>query len=311
MQELTDSNWLALGAFDGMNRLHTAFLRAFARTAQAAGASAVVGLIDGGSHRNARLLSSPADRAEEIEDIGGIERIVMVDEEIYARPEHALGELIDQVQPTLLAPCTKLGVTVLHVANVDNVIEDIAASKGVGVISLLDEIPDFLPTTVGLYTTGSVIRFLEGGHVAAAARVLGRYFAIEGIVEHGDERGRLLGFPTANLAVPERRVLPADGVYAGVVTFDDETWPAAISLGRRSTFYDAGIQLLEAYLLGFSGDLYGRTIRVAFTDFVRGQQQFASVDELVAQLHLDVALVKEFDPVASFLRSRDWTRTGG
>ncbi len=101
---------------------------------------------------------------------------------------------------------------------------------------------------------------LAAGDVAGAATILGRPHEVRGRVERGDGRGRELGFPTANVAVPERICLPADGVYAGTYVGEDGVErPAAISLGRRPTFYaESGLLLLEAHLLDFDGDLYGQ-----------------------------------------------------
>jgi riboflavin kinase/FMN adenylyltransferase len=111
----------------------------------------------------------------------------------------------------------------------------------------------------------------------------------------GGQRGRELGFPTANVAVPERVCLPADGVYAGTYVGEDGVERlAAISLGRRPTFYaESGLLLLEAYLLDFDGDLYGQTARVRFHRRLRGQERFESVDDLIAQMARDVAAVRE------------------
>jgi riboflavin kinase/FMN adenylyltransferase len=107
---------------------------------------------------------------------------------------------------------------------------------------------------------------------------------------HGDERGRELGFPTANVAVPDEICLPADGIYAGEYRTPDGVWhPAAISLGRRPTFYaDAQASLLEANLLDFDGDLYDQPASVRFLERLRGEQRFESVDDLVEQIAKDV-----------------------
>ena len=104
------------------------------------------------------------------------------------------------------------------------------------------------------------------GRVDEAASLLGRHHEVRGVVRHGDARGRKLGFPTANVAVPAEIQLPADGIYAG--WFEDaggDVHSAAISLGRRPTFYEeADVSLLEAHLLDFDGDLYGQLARVRF-----------------------------------------------
>src|SRR5262249_57486293 len=107
-----------------------------------------------------------------------------------------------------------------------------------------------------------------------------------GGVGAGGRGGRELGFPTANVGVSARLCLPADGIYAGTyVTPDGIERPAAISLGRRPTFYvDAQMSLLEAHLLDFDGDLYGQPAKVRFHERLRGEERFESVDALVEQI---------------------------
>ncbi|MDQ1423357.1 MAG: riboflavin kinase / adenylyltransferase, partial [Acidimicrobiaceae bacterium] len=144
-------------------------------------------------------------------------------------------------------------------------------------------------------------------HVALAGRMLGRLFEMRGQVEPGAHRGRTLGVPTINLSVHSSLLLPKEGVYAGVVITDDgAAHTAAISLGRRSTFYEDGWELLEAHLLDFDRDVYGTTVRVLFTEYIRNQHRFGSVDELVAQLRIDLAFVRELDPLARYRASLNW-----
>jgi riboflavin kinase / FMN adenylyltransferase len=133
-------------------------------------------------------------------------------------------------------------------------------------------------------------RLLDDGDVAAARVLLGRPHAVRGTVETGDQRGRELGFPTANLAVAPELCLPADGIYAGTFAGADRiVRPAAISLGRRPTFYEsAEVPLLEAYLLDFSGDLYGQPAEVGFVERLRGEEKFDSIDALIEQMQRDV-----------------------
>jgi riboflavin kinase/FMN adenylyltransferase len=142
-----------------------------------------------------------------------------------------------------------------------------------------------------------VRRALLDGDVAQAAALLGRPHEVRGRVERGDQRGRELGFPTANVAVPGDVLLPADGIYAGWYERpgdsggddDDRVRAAAISVGRRPTFYDdVAASLLEAYLLDFDGDLYGEEARVRFVARLRGEVKFDSVDALVEQMARDV-----------------------
>jgi riboflavin kinase / FMN adenylyltransferase len=110
---------------------------------------------------------------------------------------------------------------------------------------------------------------------------------LEGEVVHGDHRGRLLGFPTANLELARGIAMPARGIYAGRTLGR----PAAVSIGVRPTFGDGLAPSVEVHVLGFDGDLYGRRLRVELVAFVRHEERFDSVDALVAQMADDVATV--------------------
>ncbi len=128
---------------------------------------------------------------------------------------------------------------------------------------------------------------LEAGDVEQAARLLGHPYFVEGVVAHGQKLGRDLGFPTANIALdPSNRL--KHGVYAVTLAADGVTREGVASFGRRPTF-DNGPPLLEVYLFDFDGDLYGKTVEVAFYGFIRGEEKFDSVDALVAQMHQDAA----------------------
>lgn len=137
----------------------------------------------------------------------------------------------------------------------------------------------------------AIRRAVAAGDVAGAARLLGRYHEVRGPVVTGDQRGRTIGFPTANVAVPRDRALPADAVYAGwYIRPDGSVHPTAINLGKRPTFYqDAEHSLLEAHLLDFDGDLYGEPARVCFVEQLRGERRFDGIDALKDQLAADIA----------------------
>ncbi|TXK17325.1 bifunctional riboflavin kinase/FAD synthetase [Homoserinibacter sp. GY 40078] len=129
---------------------------------------------------------------------------------------------------------------------------------------------------------------LESGRVAEAARVLGRLPQVRSVVIEGERRGRELGYPTANLD-PDRLegFLPADGVYAAWADVDGIRYPAAVSIGNNPTFEGVPQHQAEAHLLDVDIDLYGRTLELAFVDFVRGMRKFDSLDELVAAIDDD------------------------
>jgi riboflavin kinase/FMN adenylyltransferase len=136
----------------------------------------------------------------------------------------------------------------------------------------------------------AIRRALAGGQVELATQLLGHHFEVRGVVVRGDQRGRTIGFPTANIEVPNAICIPADGVYAGVLTRKDGTKNiCAMNLGRRPTFYEhADHSMLEAHLLDFSGDLYDEKVKLTFTHFLRGERKFENIDALKMQLKLDV-----------------------
>ncbi|ACA16683.1 riboflavin biosynthesis protein RibF [Methylobacterium sp. 4-46] len=128
---------------------------------------------------------------------------------------------------------------------------------------------------------------LAAGDIALANHLLGFRWFVEGEVRHGDKRGRVLGFPTANLALPACGL--AHGIYAVRARLPDGTMrDGAASYGRRPTF-DNGAPLLETTLFDFSGDLYGRRLAVEFVAYLRGEARFDSAEALVAQMHRDAA----------------------
>lgn len=139
--------------------------------------------------------------------------------------------------------------------------------------------------------SSSRIRALvDAGDVAAAARLLGAPYALAGTVKQGDRRGRELGMPTANLDVPEQQLLPAPGIYAATAAGEslEGELPAAVSIGVRPTF-GGGELLVEAHLIGFEGDLYGRRLRLEFLERLRDEERFESAEDLVEQMRKDVA----------------------
>jgi len=142
-----------------------------------------------------------------------------------------------------------------------------------------------LVEVAGETVSSSHIRGLvAAGDVKTASQFLGGPFMSEGEVVHGDKRGRTLGMPTANVVPDDLIAVPGHGVYAGWA----HGHPAAINVGVRPMFQTGRGLLIEAYLLDFSGDLYGQTLRIAFTERLRGEKRFESVDELVAQMQRDV-----------------------
>lgn len=149
-----------------------------------------------------------------------------------------------------------------------------------------------LVSDASAYSSSRIRRALDDGDVEGAAEILGRPFRYTGIVVMGDQRGRTLGYPTANLTVPETHACPADGVYAGwLICLDKpgaEPMPAAISVGTNPTF-DGVERRVETYVLDRTDlELYGCRIGVDFVTRLRGQVKFSALDDLIVQMEADV-----------------------
>ncbi len=135
-------------------------------------------------------------------------------------------------------------------------------------------------------------RCLAEGRTGEAAELLGRPFELRGTVIRGEQRGAELGIPTANLEISPGMSMPAIGIYAVWAEFDSERHPAAVNIGVRPTFGESRL-MTEAHLLDFSGDLYGKRMKLCFVgDRIRTEIRFGSVDELLAQVGRDIAEVR-------------------
>ncbi len=133
---------------------------------------------------------------------------------------------------------------------------------------------------------------LSRGDIGKATKLLGRNFSLYGEVAAGFGRGKGLGFPTANLQVAPERLLPGDGIYATWARLDDERYMAAASIGTRPTF-GPGERTVEAFLLDFQGDLYGREVSLEFVQRIRDEVSFESPEALQLQIAQDVAATRE------------------
>ncbi len=154
----------------------------------------------------------------------------------------------------------------------------------------------------GEVVSSSRIRALvASGELEAAGRLLGAPFRMRGEVVEGDRRGRTLGFPTANLVPDGLLACPGHGVYACAVDVSGAAYQAAVNVGVRPTFATGRGLLVEAYLLDFSGDLYGQELTIEFHGRLRGEWRFESVDALVEQMARDVARTRELLPARGSL----------
>jgi riboflavin kinase/FMN adenylyltransferase len=176
-------------------------------------------------------------------------------------------------------------------------------AKAKGDPAMLEAHPEFETRVVPLIevdgetVSSTRIRALvAAGDMVGARRCLGSPFMVEGTVVHGDQRGRELGYPTANIVPDDRLAIPGHGVYAAFA----DGLPAAVNVGVRPTFESGRGVLIETYLIDHEEDLYGRTLRVAFVERLRGERAYHEVDELITQMDRDVEDAKRV--CASFQR---------
>ena len=139
-----------------------------------------------------------------------------------------------------------------------------------------------------IVSSTEIRRLITAGEVQQAAKMLGRSYSISGIVAHGNERGRLLGYPTANLELVDAHVaIPLGGVYAVRAYVDGGVYGGMANIGKNPTFGDVEKPRLETNIFGFSGDIYGKTLTIEFVQRIRGEVKFAGIDALKAQLTQD------------------------
>jgi riboflavin kinase/FMN adenylyltransferase len=146
----------------------------------------------------------------------------------------------------------------------------------------------------GVISSTEIRKLVTVGKVEEAARLMGHPYRLQGLVTHGDQRGRGIGFPTANLGYAREKVLPAGGIYACWAYVRDERYKAAVNLGTNPTFTpDKQTLNVEAYLLDFDRDIYGEMMRLEFIARLRDELKYASVDALIKQIQTDVEQTRE------------------
>ena len=292
---------ITIGAYDGVHLGHRAVIEQVRRRAAEIGAKSVVVTFDRHPASVVRPESAPrlltsVDQKMELLASTGIDAVAVVpfDTEQAAESPESFVERV-------LVQCLRTQAIVVgedfhfgrhRDGNVDLLrkigVEADFDVEPVQLVQRLDGIDEPVSST-------AIRRALAGGDIQRAISMLGRAYEVSGEVFAGDQRGRLLGFPTANVAVPAGMCLPADGVYAGFYERPNgEVHGCAINLGRRPTFYEhADASLLEAHLLDVDVDLYGESARVRFEHFLRSERKFDGVDALIAQLGHDVSSARD------------------
>ncbi|CAB5035075.1 unannotated protein [freshwater metagenome] len=229
------------------------------------------------------LLTSSERKAELVSTLGVEEMVVISFDEQFA--SHSADQFIDEVLVGALGAKqvqvgSNFGFGKRAQGRVEHLLADDRFDTNVLPLFELDGEP---------VSSSRIRALLEAGDVAEANRLLGSPYVFSALVEHGEQRGRELGFPTANLTPTAGFCTPGHGVYAGRAVVDGgEAMIAAINVGTRPMFESGLGELIEAYLLDFDGDLYGRQLSVEFVDRLRGEETFESVDALKLQMAADV-----------------------
>jgi riboflavin kinase/FMN adenylyltransferase len=296
---------VTIGAYDGVHLGHRALLAELGARAEEDGLATVVVTFDRHPATVVRPEAAPKllcdlDQKLELLEAAGVDRTVVVpfDEERANETAEAFVEeiLVEGLDVRLVVVGEDFHFGHARKGNVA-LLREMGSTAGFAVEGVSLEADPGGGGVMAEPISSTRIRKLVGdGRVEEAAVLLGRPHQVRGTVAHGDHRGGTeLGFPTANVDVPDSICLPALGIYAGWYGRPDgSVLPAAVSVGRRPTFYGTGGDLLvEAFLLDFTGDLYGEEARVSFVAHLRDEVAFDSVDELVVQMERDVTATRE------------------
>ena len=291
-QESLGNTWLTIGSFDGVHLGHQEIIRHLVMEAHGSGGTAVVLTFDPhpavvlGVRQLPYYLSSVDERAELLGSLG-------VDLVITQQFDLTLANT--SAREYMLSLHAGLGIEQLWVGS------DFALGRNrEGDVKFLQDfaaemnfklqVIDPIQIDGHIISSSQIRNLIQAGEIQQAARMLGRHYQVEGVVIPGDQRGRTIGIPTANLKIDPEKILPANGVYACQAFVRGQAWPAATNIGIRPTFDGQSlITHVEAHLIGFTGNLYGELIRLECIERLRGEQRFASIDALVAQIHQDLA----------------------
>jgi riboflavin kinase/FMN adenylyltransferase len=288
--------WLTIGSFDGVHRGHQEVIYELTAEAHTNGALAVVLTFYPHPAEIVRArdfpfyLTTPDEKAELLGNLG-VDVVIThpFNREVMATPAR---EFMETLQAHLQIHHLRVGYDFALGRNREGNAQ-MLAELGKEWGYTLEQIPPLkLDDQI---ISSSRIRFLLGaGQVDEAARLLGRNYVIHGPVVVGDQRGRTIGFPTANLEIWKMRAIPAAGVYVCRATVNEITYDAVTNIGVRPTFEASPVPpRVEAHLLDFEDDIYGESVKLEFISRLRGEQRFASIDELIHQIQTDVKAARE------------------
>lgn len=289
------ASWLTVGVFDGVHRGHQQIINKLVAGAHANELPAVVLTFDPHPAKvfgrgDIKLLTLPGERAKLLGDYG-------VDVVITHPFDTTLANVTAfEFMERLI---TQLGLKRLILGYDSTLGKDREGNAarlteiGLGLGYDVEVVPA-LGDESGVVSSTEIRKLVIVGKVEEAARLMGHPYGLQGLVSHGDQRGRGIGFPTANLDYAREKVMPAGGIYACWAYVGDEKHMAAVNLGTNPTFTpDKRTLNVEAYLLDFDRDIYGEMMKLEFVARLRNELKYASVDALVRQINTDVAQTRE------------------
>jgi riboflavin kinase / FMN adenylyltransferase len=282
--------WLSIGSFDGVHRGHQALIHNLVSGSHAENKPAI--LVTFFPHPASVLRNqhgpyylTTLDERENLTNQFGVDEVITLS---FSREIASISafDFMSLLKEKLNLQCLLVGYNFALGRGRQG---DLASLEQIGkqIGYHLQIIPPFEIGKV-IISSSQIRTWLAEGDVGKAAEGLGRPYSMSGKVIHGDGRGHLLGFPTANLEIWPEKAVPSTGVYACWTWLGDRRWPAVVNIGYRPTFETHPvIPRLEAHLLDFQGDLYGKNLSLDFVAFIRGEQPFKSPELLKKQVELD------------------------
>ena len=293
--QLDKPSMVTIGVFDGVHRGHAHLIRSLVQEAHAGGFYA--GVMTFHPHPDEVLhgpkgryyLTTVEERAELLGELG-VDYVVTHPfnrDVMKIRAADFVDRLVEYMQPCCLWVGEDFALGYQREGNVDFLTAQ-GEEKGFSVraIPLVDSAENIVSST-------HIREALLKPDLSTVQRLLGRSYSVRGEVIMGKQRGRQLGYPTANIAVPAGKLIPANGVYAGWVTFNGERHMAATNVGYSPTFGNETVTV-EAYILDFDRDIYGETLTFSFETYLRPEMKFNGLDALIAQMGQDVEKGRQY-----------------
>ena len=284
----------ALGQFDGLHRGHASVITSAVALARRQGVPAAVmtfhphpkdvmrkGDYDG-------YLTPPRDKQEILAGMGvDILYIIEFNEQLSrVSPQDFVSIMLLPLQ--IITAVVGFDFRFGYLGEGDS---DMLRELGQGAMSV-ETVPPFLLKGEKVSSSG-IRKSLQNGDLALANSWFGRCYHLRGIVGHGEKRGRTIGFPTANIRLEDRYVIPAKGVYAVKVFYTDEVLYGVMNVGVKPTFHDGVVApSFEVHLFDFAADIYGQELKVELVDFIRPERKFESIDALISQIAKDAETAK-------------------